>query len=52
MPARSLTRLLPALGAALLTACAPVGPYFVRPEAPVNPDWLDAELESFETGAA
>jgi len=38
--------------AALLSACAPVGPDFVRPEAPVNPTWLDAELEEFETDAA
>jgi NodT family efflux transporter outer membrane factor (OMF) lipoprotein len=37
---------------ALMSACAPVGPDFVRPEAPVNPGWLDAELEQFETDTA
>ena len=37
---------------ALLSACAPVGPDFVRPEAPVNPVWLEAELEQFDTDAA
>ena len=37
---------------ALLSACAPVGPDFVRPEAPVNPAWLEAELEQFDTDAA
>ena len=37
---------------AWLCACAPVGPDFVRPEVPVNPEWLDAELEQFETDAA
>jgi NodT family efflux transporter outer membrane factor (OMF) lipoprotein len=38
--------------AVLIAACAPVGPDFVRPDAPVNPEWLDAELEEFETDAA
>ena len=52
MQARSRIGLLPALGAALLTACAPVGPDFVRPEVPANPAWLDAELEAFETDPA
>ncbi len=36
----------------LAAACAPVGPDFVRPEAPVNPAWLDAELAQFETSPA
>jgi NodT family efflux transporter outer membrane factor (OMF) lipoprotein len=38
--------------AALLAtaACAPVGPDFVRPDVPVQPEWLQAELEEFETG--
>lgn len=36
----------------LLSACAPVGPDFVRPEVPANPAWLDAELAAFETDAA
>lgn len=35
-----------------LAACAPVGPDFVKPDAPVNPDWLDSELEHFDTGPA
>ena len=43
---------LAAAGALLLSACAPVGPDFVRPEVPANPAWLDAELEAFETDAA
>jgi len=38
--------------ATLLSACAPVGPDFVRPEAPANPAWLDAELEQFDSDAA
>ena len=38
--------------AVLVSACAPVGPDFVRPEAPANPAWLDAELEEFDTDAA
>ena len=33
----------------LAAACAPVGPDFVRPDAPVNPDWLQAELDQFES---
>lgn len=37
--------------AVLISACAPVGPDFVRPEAPANPAWLDAELEQFDTDA-
>jgi len=43
-----------ALGAiaAALVACAPVGPEFVRPEVPLNPEWLDAELEQFDNEAA
>jgi NodT family efflux transporter outer membrane factor (OMF) lipoprotein len=44
--------LLTAAVTALLSACAPVGPDFVRPEVPVNPEWLDAELGEFETDAA
>jgi NodT family efflux transporter outer membrane factor (OMF) lipoprotein len=41
------------LASLLLTvACAPVGPDFVRPEAPVNPTWLDAELAQFKTSPA
>ena len=38
--------------ASLLSACAPVGPDFVRPEVPSNPAWLDAELEAFAADAA
>jgi len=36
----------------LAVACAPVGPDYVRPEAPTNPAWLDAELAEFETSPA
>jgi len=32
--------------------CAPVGPDYVRPETPMNPAWLDAELAEFETSPA
>lgn len=35
------------IAALLLSGCAPVGPDFVRPDAPVNPAWLDAELEQY-----
>ena len=35
--------------AMLVTGCAPVGPDFVRPDAPVNPAWLDAELAQYAT---
>ena len=38
--------------AVTLAACAPVGPDFVRPDVPLNPDWLDAELEAFDSDAA
>ena len=44
--------LLAAVLTALLGGCSPVGPDFVRPEVPVNPEWLDAELEEFATDAA
>ena len=52
MMPRSVSGLLPAGIAALLAACAPVGPDFVRPEVPANPAWLDAELEAFQADAA
>lgn len=40
-------------GAAVaLAACAPVGPDFVRPEVPLNPAWLDAELERYDSSPA
>ncbi len=35
--------------AALASGCAPVGPDFVRPDVEVQPEWLTAELEEFET---
>ena len=39
--------------AALIAAggCAPVGPDFVRPDVPVQPEWLQSELEEFDTSA-
>ncbi|MDX1509272.1 MAG: efflux transporter outer membrane subunit, partial [Woeseiaceae bacterium] len=37
---------------ALAAGCAPVGPDFVRPEAPSNPAWLDAELDLYATSPA
>jgi NodT family efflux transporter outer membrane factor (OMF) lipoprotein len=43
---------LAAVCAVLLSACAPVGPDYVRPEVPANPAWLDAELEAFATDPA
>jgi outer membrane protein TolC len=33
-------------------ACAPVGPDFVRPEVPLNPEWLEAEEQQFDVGSA
>lgn len=36
--------------AGLLTACAPVGPDFVRPDVPANPAWLEIELDRYDTG--
>ena len=52
-PSRRLSnRGLRLAGAAALlatAACAPVGPDFVRPDVPVQPEWLEAELEEFET---
>ena len=41
-------RLSSLLVVAMLAACAPVGPEFVRPDVPANPAWLEAELEQFE----
>ena len=38
--------------ATALVACAPVGPDFVRPDVPLNPAWLDAELEQFNSDPA
>ena len=32
--------------------CAPVGPDFVRPDVPLNPDWLEAERQQFVPGPA
>lgn len=45
---------LPAVAALALVlgACAPVGPDFVRPDVPLNPGWLDEELEAYESDAA
>jgi len=37
---------------ALLAGCSTVGPEYERPEVSVNPEWLDAELEQFETTPA
>ena len=36
----------------MVGACAPVGPEFVRPETPVKPAWLEAELELYESSPA
>lgn len=38
--------------AATLVACAPVGPDYVRPDVPLTPSWLDAELDAFDSEAA
>ncbi|MCZ6890268.1 MAG: TolC family protein [Gammaproteobacteria bacterium] len=35
-----------------LVACAPRGPDYVRPDVPLNPDWLDLELEHYEIDTA
>ena len=37
--------------AIVIAACAPVGPDYVRPDVPVNPEWLEAELDAFESDA-
>ena len=37
--------------AAFASGCAPVGPDFVRPEAPEHPAWLEAELALYDTDA-
>jgi NodT family efflux transporter outer membrane factor (OMF) lipoprotein len=36
----------------LLAGCSAVGPEYERPDVAVNPEWLDAELEQFETSPA
>jgi outer membrane protein TolC len=41
-----------AVAALVVAACAPVGPDFVRPDVPLNPSWLEEELDSFENDAA
>jgi len=41
-------RLALLVSALLLAACTPVGPEFVRPDAPVYPAWLRAELDAFD----
>jgi multidrug efflux system outer membrane protein len=38
--------------ALLLAGCSSVGPEYERPEVSVNPDWLEAELEQFDTSPA
>ncbi|MEE4162780.1 MAG: efflux transporter outer membrane subunit [Woeseiaceae bacterium] len=37
-------------GLLVASGCAPVGPDFVRPDVPLQPEWLSAELEEFDTG--
>jgi NodT family efflux transporter outer membrane factor (OMF) lipoprotein len=44
-------RFISIIVAALVAGCAPVGPDFVRPDAPTKPEWLDAELEQYTTDA-
>jgi len=54
LTARPIGRLKTALttvGALAITACAPVGPDFVRPDVALNPSWLDAELDAYESDA-
>ena len=36
----------------LLAGCSAVGPEYERPEVSLNPDWLQAELEEFDTSPA
>lgn len=36
----------------LLAGCTAVGPEYERPEVSLNPDWLQAELEQFDTSPA
>ena len=43
------------LGLSLLimaAGCTPVGPDFARPEVETNPEWLEAELSTFDTDMA
>jgi NodT family efflux transporter outer membrane factor (OMF) lipoprotein len=49
---RQVATLAVAVVATAMTACAPVGPDFVRPDVPLNPAWLDAELAAFDSDAA
>ncbi len=35
-----------------VVGCTSVGPEYERPETSVNPDWLDTELEQFDTSPA
>lgn len=54
-PSRAIRRskiVVTVVAAIVATGCAPVGPDFVRPEVPLNPTWLDAELEEFDSDAA
>jgi len=39
-----------AAGLLIAAGCAPVGPDFVRPDVPVQPEWLSTELAEYETG--
>ena len=36
----------------LLAGCSAVGPEYERPEVSLNPDWLQSELEEFDTSPA
>ena len=46
-----LTPLFFAVGCTIV-GCTSVGPEYERPEASINPDWLEAELEEFDTSPA
>lgn len=46
------TRFAPALAGILLAACTPVGPDFVRPQAPPPAEWSQPLPDAIETGQA
>ncbi len=46
-----LVSALLALSASWLSACAVVGPDFVRPDSPLGPDWYETEHARYETTA-
>ena len=46
-----LKRVLLACSAVVISACAAVGPDYVRPDSPLGPDWYEAEFARYDTTA-